>query len=151
MPRPKETLVHRSKGMLHNAPDVHAAAAHGLPNLEPDTDQGNGDVLTGNKGSSLGTTGKTGAVVEVVKPGEAAPAGTPSSGTASEDVNSSSSDAAAGTTGTTASGSQDDSATADSSKADNTQTTSTDSSQSQNQNQKESSSKKKGLKKLLPW
>jgi len=150
-PRPKETLVHRSKGMLHNAPDVHAAAAHGLPNLEPDTDQGNGDVLTGNKGSSLGTTGKTGAVVEVVKPGEAAPAGTPSSGTASEDVNSSSSDAAAGTTGTTASGSQDDSATADSSKADNTQTTSTDSSQSQNQNQKESSSKKKGLKKLLPW
>ena len=31
-PRPKETVVHRGMGMLHNAPDVHAAAAHGLPN-----------------------------------------------------------------------------------------------------------------------
>jgi outer membrane protein assembly factor BamD len=170
-PRPKENLVHKSKGMLHNSPDVHTAAAHGLPNMEPDSDQG-GDVLAGGNRSNLGngpgagTTTGTGAVVEVVKPGEAAPAGATPSGTTTEDVNSSSTgDAATGTAGTdskagstdpapadgaaASSTSQDSSASTDSSKTDNTQPTSADSTQSQNQ--KESSSKKKGLRKLLPW
>ncbi len=102
-PRPKESLVHKSKEMLHSGPDVHAAAAHGLPNLEPDSSEG-GDLLAGagNKPSLGGGTGSgTGAVVEVVKPGEAAPAGTPPSGGASEDVNSTTgSDANSGSSGT---------------------------------------------------
>jgi outer membrane protein assembly factor BamD len=104
-PRPKETAVHRGKEMLHSGPDVHAAAAHGLPNLEPDNDSG-GDLLAGagNKPSlGGGTASGTGAVVEVVKPGEAAPAGTPASGASSEDVNSTSGgDANSGTSATPA-------------------------------------------------
>ena len=160
-PRPKESVVHKSMGMLHSAPDVHAAAAHGLPNLEPETaDQG--DVLTGGNKSSLTTGGSTGAVVEVVKPGEAAPAGS-AAGAASEDTSgdaasgtASGADANAGNTpaaegSNTGSSAQDASASSDSSKADNTQPTTSDSSQSQDQNSKESSSKKKGLKKILPW
>ena len=179
-PRPKETVVHRSKDMLHSTPDVHAAAAHGLPNLEPDSSDQGGDILSGGNHSSLTAGGgRTGAVVEVVKPGDAPPAGTPAGGTATEDVNSNTSGdaAAAGTTaqdgsttgdsakaGTTApdgsttgdasktdATAPDSSATGDSAKTDNTQPASADSSQTQNQNQKESSSKKKGLRKLLPW
>src|SRR5271166_2669227 len=76
-PRPKETIVHKSFGMLHNSPDVHTAAAHGLPNLEPESDEGGMDVLKGGNRSNLGTTSGTGAVIEVVKPGEPAPAGAP--------------------------------------------------------------------------
>jgi outer membrane protein assembly factor BamD len=81
-PRPKETVLHRSMEMFHSAPDVHSAAVHGLPNLEPDDDEGGGDILTGGNHSSLTTStgasgAATGAVVEVVKPGESAPAGTP--------------------------------------------------------------------------
>jgi outer membrane protein assembly factor BamD len=102
-PRPKENLVHKSKEMLHSGPDVHAAAAHGLPNLEPDSSEG-GDLLAGagNKPSlGGGTASGTGAVVEVVKPGEAAPAGTPPSGGTSEDVNSTTGgDANSGSSGT---------------------------------------------------
>ncbi len=165
-PRPKETIVHKGIGMLHNTPDVHTAAAHGLPNLEPESDEGGMDVLKGGNRSNLGTTSGTGAVIEVVKPGEPAPAGAPS-GAASEDVNSSTSgDAAAGTAGAAGtdanaagadaaaaggSTSQDSAATGDSSKADNTQPASASSSEAQSQTQKESSSKKKGLKKILPW
>jgi hypothetical protein len=104
-PRPKETAIHKGKEMLHSGPDVHAAAAHGLPNLEPDTDTG-GDLLAGagNKPSlGGGTASGTGAVVEVVKPGESAPAGTPASGASSEDVNSTTgSDASSGTSATPA-------------------------------------------------
>jgi len=164
-PRPKENLVHKGIGMLHNTPDVHTAAAHGLPNLEPESDEGGMDVLKGGNRSNLGTTSGTGAVIEVVKPGEPAPAGAPS-GAASEDVNSSTSGEAAGGTagaaGTDAnaagadaaaagSTSQDSAATGDSSKADNTQPASASSSEGQSQTQKESSSKKKGIKKILPW
>lgn len=88
-PRPKETVVHRGMGMLHNAPDVHAAAAHGLPNLEPDDDDTGGDILRGGNHSQIAAGGSgTNAVVDVVKPGDAPPAGTPPSGAASEDVNS---------------------------------------------------------------
>ncbi len=107
-PRPKETVVHRGMGMLHNAPDVHAAAAHGLPNLEPDDDDTGGDILRGGNHSQIAPGGSTNAVVEVVKPGDAPPAGTPPSGTASEDVNSTTGGDAAGTapaaTGTAAAG-----------------------------------------------
>jgi outer membrane protein assembly factor BamD len=95
-PRPKETVVHRGVGMLHNAPDVHTAAAHGLPNMEPDNDQG-GDLLAGTgKGTTLTGGSSSGAVVDVVKPGDTAPAGSTPSGSTAEDVNSTpSSDAAA--------------------------------------------------------
>jgi outer membrane protein assembly factor BamD len=171
-PRPKETVMHRSLEMLHNAPDVHAAAVHGLPNLEPESDDNGGDLLTGGNHTTIatGTGSSTGAVVEVVKPGEAPPATTPNS----EDVNSSSAgdstadkDANAGASGTPsadgapagstdqpAATSQDGSANGDTAKKeDNTQPTSSDTAQtqSQNKNQKESSSKKKGIKKILPW
>jgi outer membrane protein assembly factor BamD len=96
-PRPKETVFHRSKDMLHSAPDVHSAAVHGLPNLEPDDDEGGGDILTGGNHSSLTTASGsgTGAVVEVVKPGESAPAGAPA---ASATDNSTSGSGDAGTT-----------------------------------------------------
>jgi outer membrane protein assembly factor BamD len=73
-PRPKENLVHRGKEMMHSAPDVHTAAAHGLPNMEPDSDEGGGDVLKGGNHSDLGGN-RTGAVVDVVKPGDPTPAG----------------------------------------------------------------------------
>jgi outer membrane protein assembly factor BamD len=103
-PRPKETLMHRSKEMLHSAPDVHTAAAHGLPNLEPDSDEG-GDLLAGagNKSSLGGGTGTgTGAVVQVVQPGEPAPSGTPAGGNTSEDTNSTTgTDSTGGSSGTT--------------------------------------------------
>jgi outer membrane protein assembly factor BamD len=167
-PRPKENIVHKSVGMLHGGPDVHAAAAHGMPNMEPDTDQG-GDLLAGagNKPSlGMGTATGGNAVVQVVTPGEPAPAGS----TNSEDVNATTGDAPAATTasapdgasaapaeGTPASATaQDppasgDTAATDTSKSDNTQATNSDSSQNQNQNGKESSSKKKGIRKILPW
>ena len=164
-PRPKESLVHKSFGMFHPSPDVHTAALQGQPNLQPDDDQGGGDVLSGGKGSTMGTGGGTTGIVATVKPGEPAPVGTPAGSATTEDVNSNGSDPATGETGTdpqagsaattssdgsAASGTaKDGSATADSSKVDNTQAASGTTSQSQNQ--KESSSKKKGLKKLLPW
>ena len=101
-PRPKETVVHRSIGMLHNAPDVHAAAVHGLPNLTPESDDNSGDLLTGGNHTTIatgagggtgtststgtGTGTGTGAVVDVVKPGEEPPAGAAAPN--SEDVNS---------------------------------------------------------------
>jgi outer membrane protein assembly factor BamD len=175
-PRPKENVVHKSIGLLHSGPDVHAAAAHGMPNMEPDSSDQGGDLLAGagNKPSlGGGTATGTGAVVEVVKPGEPAPAGAPPAGANSEDVNSTPGSDAAGTTTTPASGGAatapadgtpasatatedsatggDSSSSSDASKTDNTQPASADSSQNQNQNGKESSSKKKGIRKLLPW
>jgi outer membrane protein assembly factor BamD len=175
-PRPKETVAHKSMGMLHGGPDVHSAAAHGLPNLEPEGDDGTADILKGGNRSNLGTASGTNAVVDVVKPGEAAPAGAAPSGATTEDVNSNADgDAAAGTTGATpadpkaaagtaptasngaaasdaSSTAQDSSTTsADSTKTDNTQPATADSSQTQSDTQKESSSKKKGIRKLLPW
>jgi outer membrane protein assembly factor BamD len=167
-PRPKENMMHKSFGLLHSSPDVHTAAAHGMPNLEPEGDESGGDILKGGNrsgiamggGTGTGTTGTgTSAVVGVVKPGDPEPA----AGTATEDVNSSS-DPTSGTTpaaaadanaGTAADGSSttgaatDGTATTDSSKTDNTQSTTSDASQTPNQ--KESSSKKKGIRKVLPW
>lgn len=108
-PRPKETLAHRGIGALHNAPDVHAAAAHGLPNMEPDNDDTGGDILRGGNHSQIGPGGSsTNAVVDVVKPGDAPPAGAAPSGAASEDVNSTTggdaASAAPAATGTAAAG-----------------------------------------------
>jgi outer membrane protein assembly factor BamD len=170
-PRPKESPVHKTVSIFHPGPDVHMAAQHGLPQLEPDSsDQGSVDLLSGSKGttglvatgagasaSGTSTTGSTGGgVVGVVKPGEPAPAGS-----ATEDPNSpTTSDPASGTATTTEStattSATDPSAPADASssatdpsKTDNTQPAS--STQSQNASQKESSNKKKGLKKILPW
>lgn len=168
-PRPHETLVHKSFSMFHSGPDVHTAAAHGLPQLEADSsEQGGFDVLSGGKattglvggtstGASTGGTTSSGSttgtgVVGVVKPGEPAPAGS-----TAEDPNAASTgDPATGTDSNAASSPTDPSAPADASsssndtsKADSTQPAS--STQSQNGNQKESSSKKKGLKKILPW
>lgn len=164
-PHPKESLIHKPMSLFHGGPDFHTAAAHGLPNLEPETDaSANSDILTGGNRSTMGSgTGTTG-IVATVKPGEAPPAGSSSIGNSAEDVNSNSSGdpASSGTSdassssdpassqaaaGTESSSSQPSSSTtADASKSDNTQ-----SQQSSNSNQKESSSKKKGLKKLIPW
>jgi outer membrane protein assembly factor BamD len=162
-PRPHESLIHKPLGILHSGPDVHTAAAHGVPTMEPETDaSANADVLSGGNRSTMGSgTGKSG-VVLTVKPGEPAPAGSNATGSSSEDVNanpsgdssataptateSSSSDPAASPAGTDAStASQSSSSTAtDSSKTDTSQPSS-------DANQKESSSKKKGIKKLIPW
>jgi outer membrane protein assembly factor BamD len=176
-PRPKESMFHKSKEMLHSAPDVHSAAMNGVPNMEPEGDDSSGDILRGGNTSAIGTGKTTGAVVEVVKPGESAPAGSAAGSSTGDDANSNTSgaDAATGATGSapangqpgtadpaargatsgtdanadsSASGSsQDGSANTDS--KDNTQPTSADNTQSQNG--KESSSKKKGLHKILPW
>jgi outer membrane protein assembly factor BamD len=88
-PRPKENAIHRSKDLLHSTPDVHAAAAHGLPNMEPDSDDGGGDILKGGNHSTLGGGSGTGAVIDVVKPGDPTPAGAPAGGVTSEDGKSS--------------------------------------------------------------
>jgi outer membrane protein assembly factor BamD len=167
--RPRESPVHRTASIFHPGPDVHMAAQHGLPQLEPDSsDQGSVDVLSGGKGttglvatgagaSGTSTTESTGGgVVAVVKPGEPAPAAS----TAEDPNSTTTSDPAAGTAtaaeSNATSSATDPSAPADasssatdSSKTDNTQPAS--STTSQNTSQKESSNKKKGLKKILPW
>ncbi len=167
-PRAKESLMHHSFGILHPSPDVHAAALHGQPNLQPDDDQGTGDILGGGNHTTIATGGGTTGIVATVKPGEAAPAGAPGGSATTEDVNSNGGDPATGTgadsgadpqadsagtapaDGKAASGTPQDSAKAgDSPKADNTQPAT--GTPNQTQNQKESSSKKKGLRKLLPW
>jgi outer membrane protein assembly factor BamD len=164
-PRPKESLVHKPMALFHSAPDVRMAAVNGLPNLEPESDTSSGDLLRGGNSSNLGGPGAasgTGAVIQVVKPGEPAPAGTTSGNATTEDVSSSGgTDPATGTSGTPGTAAtdgtagsgatQETSASGDSAKSDNTQAASANTDQTANQNQKESSSKKKGLKKILPW
>lgn len=168
-PRPKESVMHRSFGILHSSPDVHMAALHGQPNLQPDDDQSTGDILSGGNRTTIasGGGGTTG-IVATVKPGEAAPPAAPAGSATAEDVNSNAGDPATGTaadsgtdpqtdsTGTApadgkaASGApQDGSKAGDSPKTDNAQAAA--GAPNQTQNQKESSSKKKGLRKLLPW
>jgi len=87
VPRPKESLMHRGKGMLHNGPDIDATSHSGVPQMEAETDSSPWtDVLSG--GNRMGGTGagKTGLVL-TVKPGEDAPAGGTPAGAAAEDVN----------------------------------------------------------------
>ena len=166
-PRPKESTVHKAFGIMHNGPDVHMAATHGLPQLEPDSsDQSGYDVLSGGKttttlvggtntGTSTGAPGSAGTnspgVVGVVKPGEPAPtAGTEDpNATTTGETSSSGTDANVASSPTDPSAAPDASSSSTDSKSDNTQPAS--SSQPSNSNQKESSSKKKGLKKILPW
>jgi outer membrane protein assembly factor BamD len=119
-PRPKENLVHRSKDILHSAPDVHAAAAHGMPNMDPDTNDGGGDVLKGGNHSDLGGGSSTGAVVDVVKPGDPTPAGAPAGGTAGDDASSTTSTGASADASTSTSAAP----AADSNAATSTATTS---------------------------
>lgn len=115
-PRPKETVIHKSMDIFHGAPDIHSAAVHGLPNLEPD-DEGSGDILTGGNHSSLTTGSGTGAVIEVVKPGESAPAGSPA---ASATDNSSSTGTDSGTTPSSDANSRSNDATSGSVSGTNT-------------------------------
>ena len=168
-PRPKETPVHRAMGIIRSAPDVHTAAYHGTPQMEPESDNGPVDTLSGgnrstlvsgNAGSSAGST----AVVETVRPGDPAP--TKPAG--AEDTTSGTSDTSSGTATTNGDGSAAGTAadaatpgtetTTDPAKADGTTTdsaatdaTKTAAPAATNTNQKESSSKKKGLKRLIPW
>jgi outer membrane protein assembly factor BamD len=169
-PRPKDSLIHKPLALVHSGPDVRMAAGHGLPNLQPESDDQTGiDVLSGKNATMGDGTGKgTTGIVGTVKVGEPAPAGS-TTGASSEDVNSTStsdstnganaqgntSEASPGTSGTdssspnTTDSSSNSSSSTDSSKpADNTQPASDS---SNNQNGKESSNKKKGLKKILPW
>jgi outer membrane protein assembly factor BamD len=173
-PRPKETVVHRSFGMLHSGPDVHAAALSGVPTMEAESDTESGtDILKGGGRATLvgGTAGSTGTpssgVVATVKPGEAAPAGSPTGTTGSEDVNSSGSgtpesantppatggtdaatDSSSSSSSTTPAATDGSTTSTDAAKTDGSQTPATT---TDDKNQKESSSKKKGLKKILPW
>jgi outer membrane protein assembly factor BamD len=166
-PRPKETPVHRAIGILHNGPDVHTAAYHGNPQMEPESDNGPTDTLSGGNrttlvgsgaggGSSSGSTGST-AVVETVRPGDPAPA----KPAGAEDTTSGTSDTATATNADgSAASSTDAAATGDPAKTDApaTDSATTDAAKTAapaaadaNNNQKESSSKKKGIKKLIPW
>ena len=170
-PRPKESVFHKPLDVFHGGPDVHTAAAHGLPNMEPETDSSaNADILSGGNRSTMGSgTGKTG-IVATVKPGEAAPEGSPAAGGSSEDVNSNSSSdpassapaaatpesssnnpAAAPAGGANASAGSSTSQPTNGTASDSSKTDSSSTQASNDSNQKESSSKKKGLKKLLPW
>ena len=170
-PRPKESVFHKPLDIFHSGPDMHTAAAHGLPNMEPETDSSaNADILSGGNRTTMGSgTGKTG-IVATVKPGEAAPEGSPAAGGSSEDVNSNSSSdpassapaaatpesssnnpAAAPAGGANASAGSSTSQPTNGTASDSSKTDSGATQASNDSNQKESSSKKKGLKKLLPW
>src|SRR5215472_368249 len=157
-PRPKESVFHKPLDIFHSGPDVHTAAAHGLPNMEPETDSSaNADILSGGNRTTMGSgTGKTG-IVATVKPGEAAPEGSPAAGGSSEDVNSNSSSDPASSAPAAAtpesSSNNPAAAPAGSSTSQPTNGTASDSSKTDSSsqanndsNQKESSSKKKGLK-----
>ena len=166
-PRPKESVFHKPLDVFHSGPDVHTAAAHGLPNMEPETDSSaNSDILSGGNRSTMGSgTGKTG-IVATVKPGEAAPEGSAAAGGSSEDVNSNSSSDPASSApaaatpesssnnpagGANASAGSSTSQPTNGTASDSSKTDSSSTQASNDSNQKESSSKKKGLKKLLPW
>jgi len=161
-PRTHESIVHKPLGLFHSGPDVHMAAAHGQPNLEPEGESMAGiDILKGGGQTGMGTGGGKTGIVATVKPGETAPAGSSGTG-AAEDVNSNptgdaaaASDPQGGTTDAAApaDGAAQVTAPADSSNsADNAKTNSTQSAtQTSNTNQKESSSKKRGLRKIVPW
>jgi len=163
-PRPKESLPHRAMGILHSGPDVHTAAYHGQPQMEPESENPNTEILTGGNRTTLvgsqpaggSSTATSPAVVETVKPGEPAPvkasADTDDSATSSSD--NSSANSATDTANNTAVSNADPTASAQSGGStatsptdDSGKTTTADNSGSQ----KESSSKKKGLKKIIPW
>jgi outer membrane protein assembly factor BamD len=151
-PRPKETLVHRSIGMMHSGPDVHSAAYHGMPQMEPDSDNPDTDTLRGGGGQvtltgsttggggpsgSTGTTGSSSgtspAVVETVKPGDPEPpkttpaedSTTPPATTNADGSSTAATDSTAPASGATAETAKTDGTTADGSAASTTNGTST--------------------------
>jgi len=161
-PRPKETPVHRAMGMIHSGPDVHLTATAGKPQMEPESDNGSTETLSGGNRTTLvgggggGTTSTSPAVVETVRPGDP----TPAKPAGAEDTTSGTSDGTAATNadGTAASTADTAATTTDPAKTDTAatdanpaDTTKTAAPATANANQKESSSKKKGLKKLIPW
>jgi outer membrane protein assembly factor BamD len=186
-PRPKETPIHKGIGILHPMPDVHTAAVSGAPQMQPESEAAGTETLSGKggntslvtSGSGPSSGGSSPAVVETVKPGEAAPAksdeatagatqDSAASGATQDNgaANSGSGTDANGNAGGSSAATTDANASngsADATKADGTATSgangdgtssnsgSTDSSNNSNSNQKESSSKKKGIKKIIPW
>ncbi len=161
-PRPKETPVHRAMGMIHSGPDVHLTATAGKPQMEPESDNGSTETLSGGNRTTLvgggggGATSSSPAVVETVRPGDP----TPAKPAGAEDTTSGTSDGTAATNADGAAASTADTAATTSDPA-KTDTAATDANPADatkpaapaaaNANQKESSSKKKGLKKLIPW
>jgi outer membrane protein assembly factor BamD len=169
-PRPKETVVHKSLGILHPGPDTHTAARSGVPQMEAESDQPGTDTLTGGKGSSMGSGGGapgSNAVIGVVKPGDPEPAQPTNTSGASEDTSAAApasdgsatapaaSSGADGTAnGTTTAPATDGAASTPTTApaTDGTASTpATDGTSTTTDPPKESSSKKKGLKKLIPW
>lgn len=163
-PRPKESMPHRAMGILHSGPDVHTAAYHGQPQMEPESESAETETLSGGNRTTLvggqtgggSSTGTSRAVVETVKPGEPAPA--KSSADTDDSASSNASDNSSANSATdsannTAANNTDPTATAQGGGAptsatdDSGKSTTADNSGSQ----KESSSKKKGLKKIIPW
>jgi outer membrane protein assembly factor BamD len=167
--RPRENLLHKSKGMLHSGPDVHSAANFGHPNLIPEAEaDANTDTLKGGGTTALalGRGPGSNAVVDTVQPGQPAPAG--STPATTEDVNTPATDSttpapadataapaatdpAAGTANPPASTATDSSSPTDNSAAQPDASKSDTSASTVANNKKESSSKKKGIKKLMPW
>jgi outer membrane protein assembly factor BamD len=163
-PRPKESAPHRAMGILHSAPDVHMAAYHGAPQMEPDSESPDTETLGGGGsrttlvGSSAGGSGSVGsndtspAVVETVKPGEPAPAKSGAEDTGTSPTGDSST-ATTSTNGDNGTGSSTDAAASSGSSGSSSDGSNANSSTTadNNSSQKESSSKKKGLKKIIPW
>ena len=67
------SLMHKATGILTTRPDLRAAARHGKPNLEPESEAAGTDILTpGGQttiGGAAGSGNVTAPVVEVVTPG----------------------------------------------------------------------------------
>ena len=159
-PRPKESMPHRAVGILHSGPDVHTAAYHGQPQMEPESENPGSETLSGGNRTTLvgnqtggGSTGTSPAVVETVRPGEPAPAKSADAADTAE----SSSENASGNTADAANNAAADpiDPTASAQSGGNATSSATDDSgkaaPDSNNSQKESSSKKKGLKKIVPW
>lgn len=166
-PRPRETLLHKATGMVHGGPDVHSAAQSGEPQMEAESSS-SADIETlvgGGRTTAITTSGGTGTtgIVATVKPGEAAPAGAPTTGATAEDTGTPATEGTSETPATTtsdapatgpAAATTDPPATApatDAAATDSSKPADPAATQAATQNQKESSSKKHGLKKLIPW
>lgn len=163
-PRPKESVIHRGMGMMHSAPDVHLAASHGAPQMEPESETSGTETLAGRGGAALvaspGGSGSSGtgttspAVVETVKPGDPAPAkpaGTDDAGSTTTDSGATASSDANAPTATDSTANAGDPPKSDATSATTPGTDSSKTGASTDTTQKESSSKKKGIKKLIPW
>ncbi|HEY2119753.1 MAG TPA: outer membrane protein assembly factor BamD [Candidatus Acidoferrum sp.] len=169
-PRPKESLIHKSRGILHSGPDVDTAAHNGTPQMEPENESVSaGDILGGTGGSSgIGSGKGTNSIVGTVSPGQSAPAS--STAGSAEDVNTgpapatetpASTDGSTpaattappangdGTAGGVSAATDGSSATDAGAKTDGA--TAATAPTTDTANQKESSSKKKGIKKFIPW